>query len=278
MQWQQGAVPRPCCPTWARPSSGERPNTARRAARLADTTRPTRPDFFAHNRGKRGMTIDAARGGPRARPQASEQMDVVVRNFRSGSSNVVGLGMRSSTEEPASSTPSIRRRARRRANAERRCSTRRAGRSGRIMSWNGMRKGGHRSGRDVHGRPDRAIWWPSRSRSAGGARPHGRGATRGRVVLGAQVALQSSRSRLLSSTNCLDRAGGAPARGGSSGIRSPMSTATSRWPGVREDRWGAFATSSASQTSRRPTLRQPEHRNEHRGALLDPSTLCSSSV
>ena len=238
-----------------------------------DATHPA-PDFFAHNRGKRGMTIDLRheRGRELVLDLAS-QMDVVVSNFRSGILERWGLGY----EEFQARNPGLIYAiasgvGSKGPNATRPMFDIVAQALGGIMSVNGEEGRPPTPVGTFMGDQIGAIWLAVAILGALVARDRtGEGQRVDVSLLGAQVALQSFEiTHYLFEGELPRRAGRGHPHAGILWNTFPAQDGHFTMAGVREDRWPAFAALvDAPDLATDPRFDTPEHRNEHRGALLD---------
>ncbi len=238
-----------------------------------DATNPA-PDFFAHNRGKRGMTIDLRHDDGRALVlDLAEQMDVVVSNFRSGILERWGLGYEEfHARNPrliyavASGVGS------KGPNAERPMFDIVAQALGGIMSVTGEEGRPPTPVGTFMGDQIGAIWLAVAILGALVARDRtGEGQRVDVSLLGAQVALQSFEiTHYLFEHELPRRAGRGHPHAGILWNTFPASDGHFTMAGVREDRWAAFADLIGEpDLATDPRFDTTEHRNEHRGALLD---------
>jgi CoA:oxalate CoA-transferase len=238
-----------------------------------DATHPA-PDFFAHNRGKRGMTIDLRH--PRGRGlvlEMAEQADVIVSNFRHGTLERWGLGY----EEFRARNPRL-------IYAYASGTGSRGPEAGRPMfDIVAQALGGIMSVNGEEGRPPTpvgtfmgdqigAIWLAVGILGALVARDRtGEGQRVDVSLLGAQVALQSFEiTHHLFHGDLPRRAGRGHPHAGILWNTFPAQDGYFAMAGVREDRWPAFADLvGAPDLATDERFDTPEHRNEHRGPLLE---------
>lgn len=238
-----------------------------------DDTRPA-PDFFAHNRGKRGVTIDLRH--ERGRDLALDlgaRMDVVVSNFRPGIMEKWGLGYDAfEARNPriiyayASGVGS------KGPNAGRPMFDIVAQALGGIMSVNGEEGSPPTPVGTFMGDQVGAMWLALGILGAIVARERtGEGQRVDVSLLGAQVALQSFEiTHYLFEGTMPRRAGRGHPHAGILWNTFPAQDGYFTMAGVREDRWDAFAELVGEpDLATDPRFDTPEHRGEHRGALLE---------
>ncbi|MDA0815405.1 MAG: CoA transferase [Chloroflexi bacterium] len=237
-----------------------------------DATHPA-PDFFAHNRGKRGITVDLRH--PRGRELALElatSMDVVVSNFRHGIIEQWGLGY----EEFRARNPRLiyayaSGTGDRGPEAGRPMFDIVAQALGGIMSVNGEEGTPPTPVGTFMGDQIGAMWLAVGILGALVAREQtGEGQRVDVSLLGAQVALQSFEiTHYLFHGELPRRAGRGHPQAGILWNTFPASDGYFAMAGVREDRWSAFADLvGAPELGADPRFDTPAHRNEHRGPLL----------
>ena len=238
-----------------------------------DATHPA-PDFFAHNRGKRGMTIDLRHErGRELVLELASQMDVVVSNFRSGILERWGLGY----EEFQARNPRLIYAIASGVGAKGPNATRPmfdivAQALGGIMSVNGEEGRPPTPVGTFMGDQIGAIWLAVAILGALVARDRtGEGQRVDVSLLGAQVALQSFEiTHYLFDGELPRRAGRGHPHAGILWNTFPAQDGHFTMAGVREDRWPAFAALvEAPEFATDPRFDTPEHRNEHRGPPLD---------
>lgn len=231
------------------------------------------PDFFAHNRGKRGITIDLRNErGRELVLQLAEQMDVVVSNFRSGILEQWGLGY----EEFRARNPRLifavaSGVGAKGPNADRPMFDIVAQALGGIMSVNGEEDTAPTPVGTFMGDQVGAIWLAVAILGALVARGQtGEGQRVDVSLLGAQVALQSFEiTHYLFEDELPRRAGRGHPHAGILWNTFPAKDGYFTMAGVREDRWPAFAELVGEpDLATDPRFDTPEHRNEHREALL----------
>ncbi|MPZ97957.1 MAG: CoA transferase [Dehalococcoidia bacterium] len=232
------------------------------------------PDFFAHNRGKRGMTIDLR--NPRGRDlvlELSERMDVMVTNFRLGVMERWGLGY----DDVKARNPRI-------IYAQASGTGPRGPERERPMfDIVAQAMGGIMSVTGGEGEPPTpvgtfmadqmgAIMLTVSILSALVARERtGAGQAIDVSLLGTQVALQSFEIQHYLMTGDLPRrAGRGHPHGGLLWNTFPAADGYFAMAGVREDRWPEFcALIEQPDLIEDPRFDCAEHREEHRGVLLD---------
>jgi len=237
-----------------------------------DATHPA-PDFFAHNRGKRGITIDLRH--PQGRDlvlRLAEETDVVVSNFRLGVLEQWGLGYEEFRERNA-----------RIIYAHASGTGTQGPEAGRPMfDIVAQAIGGIMSVNGEEGRPPTpvgtfmgdqigAMWLAigilgaivDRERTGEGQRVDV-------SLLGAQVALQSFEiTHYLFHGELPRRAGRGHPHAGILWNTFPASDGYFAMAGVREDRWAAFSELVGTpDLATDPRFDTPEHRSQHRGELL----------
>ncbi len=238
-----------------------------------DATHPA-PDFFAHNRGKRGITIDLRheRGRELVLDLAS-QMDVVVSNFRAGILEKWGLGYEAFRERnPRVIFALASGVGRHGPGAERPMFDIVAQALGGIMSVNGEEGRPPTPVGTFMGDQIGATWLAVAILGALVARERtGTGQRVDVSLLGAQVALQSFEiTHYLFEHELPRRAGRGHPHAGILWNTFPAKDGYFTMAGVREDRWLPFAELVGEpDLATDPRFDTPEHRNEHRGPLLE---------
>ena len=238
-----------------------------------DATHPA-PDFFAHNRGKRGITIDLRH--PRGRDlvlRLAEETDVVVSNFRAGILEQWELGYDAfCAANPRIIYAHASGVGARGPEAGRPMFDIVAQALGGIMSVNGEEGSPPTPVGTFMGDQIGAIWLAV---AILGALVHrertGEGQRIDVSLLGAQVALQSFEiTHYLFHGELPRRAGRGHPHAGILWNTFPAADGYFAMAGVREDRWAAFAALvGAPDLATDPRFDSPEHRTAHRGALLE---------
>ena len=275
-QWQQGPYATTLlADLGARVVKVERPgygDAGRHGLGGYDATHPA-PDFFAHNRGKRGVTIDLRH--PQGRElvlRLAEEADVGVSNFRLGILEQWELGY----EEFRARNPRIiyayaSGTGAHGAEAGRPMFDIVAQALGGIMSVNGEEGSPPTPVGTFMGDQVGAMWLAIGILGALVAREHtGEGQRVDVSLLVAQVALQSFEiTHYLFHGELPPRAGRGHQHAGILWNTFPGADGYFAMAGVREDRWPAFSDLiGAPQLANDPRFDTPEHRNEHRGELL----------
>jgi len=234
----------------------------------------TAPDFFAHNRGKRGMTIELS--SPRGRAlvlELAQHVDVLVSNFRLGTMERWGLGY----EDVRQANPNLiyayaSGNGMHGPDAHQPMFDIVAQARGGIMSLNGEDDTPPTPVGTFMGDQVGAVMLAVGILAALVSRERtGEGQEVDVSLLGSQIALQSFElTHYLFTHELPRRAGRGHPHTGLLWNTFPASDGYFAMAGVREDKWGEFCTLiGADELATDPRFTTPELREEHRGLLMD---------
>ena len=234
----------------------------------------TAPDFFAHNRGKRGMTIELS--SPRGRElvlELAQHVDVLVSNFRLGTMERWGLGYEDVRQaNPNLIYASASGNGMHGPDAHQPMFDIVAQARGGIMSLNGEDGTPPTPVGTFMGDQVGAVMLAVGILAALVSRERtGEGQEVDVSLLGSQIALQSFElTHYLFTHELPRRAGRGHPHTGLLWNTFPAADGYFAIAGVREDKWGKFcALIGADELATDPRFTTPESREEHRGLLMD---------